>query len=93
MLAAHPEPRKPTARRRGGVRYSERSAPASTPARHRKEQMIQEGALLARVVIGTVLGAVIGDELHVLGRPAGLRTHPLVALASTAFVVVSTHVV
>jgi putative Mg2+ transporter-C (MgtC) family protein len=36
--------------------------------------------LLARLVIGTLLGAVIGDERHLHGRPAELRTHLLVGL-------------
>jgi len=49
--------------------------------------MVHEGELLARVVIGTVLGAVIGYERHVHGRPAGLRTHLPVALASTTSMV------
>jgi len=51
------------------------------------------GELLVRLVIGTVLGAIIGYERHVHGRPAGLRTHLLVGLASTTFMVVSTHFV
>jgi putative Mg2+ transporter-C (MgtC) family protein len=49
--------------------------------------------LLARLVVGTLLGAVIGYERHVHGRPAGLRTHLLVGLASTTFMLVSTHFV
>lgn len=51
------------------------------------------GELLMRLVIGTVLGAIIGYERHLHGRPAGLRTHLLVALASTTFMLVSTHFV
>lgn len=47
--------------------------------------------LLLRVLVGTVLGAVIGYERGVHRRPAGLRTHLLVALASSTFMVVSTH--
>ena len=49
--------------------------------------------LLARLVMGTVLGALIGYERHIHGRPAGLRTHLLVGLASTTFMLVSTHFV
>jgi putative Mg2+ transporter-C (MgtC) family protein len=49
--------------------------------------------LLTRLVVGTLLGAVIGYERHLHGRPAGLRTHLLVALASTTFMLVSTHFV
>jgi putative Mg2+ transporter-C (MgtC) family protein len=51
------------------------------------------GILLLRVLIGTALGAVIGYERHIHGRPAGLRTHLIVALASATFMVVSTNVV
>ena len=43
------------------------------------------------MIVGTVLGAVIGYERHLHGRPAGLRTHLIVALASTTFMLVSTH--
>jgi putative Mg2+ transporter-C (MgtC) family protein len=55
--------------------------------------MAHAGELLARLVIGTVLGAVIGYERRLHGRPAGLRTHLLVALAATTFMIVSTHFV
>lgn len=46
--------------------------------------------LLARILLGTALGAVIGLERDLHGRPAGLRTHAIVALASSTFMVVST---
>jgi putative Mg2+ transporter-C (MgtC) family protein len=49
--------------------------------------------LVIRIVVGTVLGAVIGYERDIHGRPAGLRTHAVVALASATFMVVSTHMV
>lgn len=55
--------------------------------------MGQQTDLLIRLAIGTMLGAIIGYERHVHGRPAGLRTHLLVGLASTTFMVVSTHFV
>jgi putative Mg2+ transporter-C (MgtC) family protein len=55
--------------------------------------MGQQVELLVRLVVGTVLGALIGYERHVHGRPAGLRTHLLVGLASTTFMLVSTHFV
>lgn len=45
---------------------------------------------LLRVLLGTALGAAIGFERDLHGRPAGLRTHAIVALASTTFMVVST---
>jgi len=47
--------------------------------------------LLGRIAAGTVLGGVIGYERDRHGRPAGLRTHMVVALASATFMVVSTH--
>ncbi|CAN5815430.1 hypothetical protein BH11MYX2_BH11MYX2_11070 [soil metagenome] len=47
--------------------------------------------LILRIVIGTALGGIIGYERDIHGRPAGLRTHALVALASATFMVVSTH--
>lgn len=49
--------------------------------------------LVLRIVVGTALGAIIGYERDIHGRPAGLRTHTLVALASATFMVVSTHMV
>lgn len=47
--------------------------------------------LVIRIVVGTALGSVIGYERDIHGRPAGLRTHAIVALASATFMVVSTH--
>ena len=49
--------------------------------------------LLVRILIGTVLGGAIGYERDLHGRPAGLRTHAIVALASATFMVVSTRFV
>ena len=45
---------------------------------------------LLRILLGTALGSAIGFERDLHGRPAGLRTHALVALASATFMVVST---
>lgn len=50
-----------------------------------------DAELVLRILVGTALGAVIGYERDIHGRPAGLRTHALVALASATFMVVSTH--
>lgn len=47
--------------------------------------------LAARLLTGALLGAIIGYERDMRHRPAGLRTHALVGLASAAFMVVSTH--
>jgi putative Mg2+ transporter-C (MgtC) family protein len=46
-----------------------------------------------RILLGTLLGGVIGYERDLHGRPAGLRTHAIVALASATFMVVSTRFV
>ena len=55
--------------------------------------MTGQTELLIRLLVGTVLASVIGYERHLHGRPAGLRTHFLVGLASTTFMLVSTHFV
>jgi putative Mg2+ transporter-C (MgtC) family protein len=47
--------------------------------------------LILRIFVAAVLGGIIGYERDVAGRPAGLRTHAIVALASAMFMVVSTH--
>ena len=49
--------------------------------------------LALRICVGTLLGSVIGYERDIHGRPAGLRTHAVVALASSTFMVVSTRFV
>lgn len=49
--------------------------------------------LLGRIVTATVLGGLIGYERDRHGRPAGLRTHMIVALASATFMAVSTYFV
>jgi putative Mg2+ transporter-C (MgtC) family protein len=45
--------------------------------------------LVLRVTLAFVLGGVIGYEREIIQRPAGLRTHMLVAAGSAAFTVVS----
>lgn len=57
------------------------------------EQLHLHLELLVRILIGTVLGGAIGYERDLHGRPAGLRTHAIVALASATFMVVSTRFV
>lgn len=49
--------------------------------------------LFIRIAVGAALGGVIGYERDVHGRPAGLRTHMIVGLASATFMVVSTNFV
>ena len=48
--------------------------------------------ILVRLLMALVLGAVIGLEREVRNRPAGLRTHMLVSLASALFAIVTTEV-
>src|SRR5262245_60045364 len=55
--------------------------------------MLPHLELVLRICVGTALGAVIGYDREVRGHAAGLRTHVLVALASSTFMVVSTHFV
>jgi len=45
--------------------------------------------LVGRIALGGVLGGVIGYERQRAGRPAGLRTHLIVAMAAATFMVVS----
>ncbi len=54
---------------------------------------MNHGDLLIRIMIGTLLSGIIGFERQLHGRPAGLRTHMIVGLASSVFMVVSTHFV
>ncbi|HEX3697645.1 MAG TPA: MgtC/SapB family protein [Polyangia bacterium] len=49
--------------------------------------------LLLRIIVGAAFGALIGFERDLHGRPAGLRTHTIVALASATFMVVSSRFV
>ena len=41
-----------------------------------------------RLLVATVLGAVLGFERESVGAPAGLRTHMLVSLGSALFILV-----
>jgi putative Mg2+ transporter-C (MgtC) family protein len=54
---------------------------------------LDQSEYLLRILLGTGLGAAIGFERDLHGRPAGLRTHAIVALASATFMVVSTRFV
>ncbi len=55
--------------------------------------VIPAGEMLLRVACSVVLGAAVGYERELSGRPAGLRTHLLVSLASALFMLVSTQFV
>jgi putative Mg2+ transporter-C (MgtC) family protein len=45
--------------------------------------------IIARLILASVLGGLIGLEREIHGRPAGFRTHLLVSLGSCLFVVTS----
>lgn len=53
--------------------------------------MIPEIEIIKRLVLGSILGGIIGLEREVNNRPAGFRTHILVALGSTLIMLVSTN--
>ncbi len=46
---------------------------------------------LAKLLLAALLGAIIGLEREIHGRPAGFRTHLLVSLGSCLFVITSIH--
>jgi putative Mg2+ transporter-C (MgtC) family protein len=46
----------------------------------------QTASLVARLVTAMILGAVIGAQRESSGKPAGLRTHMLVAMGGALFV-------
>lgn len=46
-------------------------------------------AMFARIAIATALGAFVGFERERVGKPAGIRTHGIVALGAALFTVVS----
>lgn len=49
------------------------------------EQLVRVGA---RLLVAVMLGAVIGVQRELAGKPAGLRTHALVCLAAAIFTLV-----
>lgn len=55
--------------------------------------VIPNAEMLLRLGASVVFGAAIGYEREHAGRPAGLRTHLLVSLASATFMIVSTQFV
>jgi putative Mg2+ transporter-C (MgtC) family protein len=50
-----------------------------------------ESLVLCKLLLAALLGAVIGLEREIHGRPAGFRTHLLVSLGSCLFVITSIH--
>jgi putative Mg2+ transporter-C (MgtC) family protein len=51
--------------------------------------MISYEEIILRLLLGTLIGGVIGFERQIHGRPAGLRTHLLVCVASVLLMIVS----
>jgi putative Mg2+ transporter-C (MgtC) family protein len=47
--------------------------------------------IFVKLLLAAVLGAIIGLEREIHGRPAGFRTHLLVSLGSCLFVITSVH--
>lgn len=50
---------------------------------------LNEYQMLAQLIISFLLGSIIGYERELKYKPAGLRTHILVCLASTLFTILS----
>jgi len=48
-----------------------------------------EVAIILRLLLAAVLGAGIGYQRELSGKPAGLRTHTLIALGAALFTIVS----
>jgi putative Mg2+ transporter-C (MgtC) family protein len=48
--------------------------------------------VIIRMVAATLLGAVVGIEREIAGKPAGLRTHMLVSLGTAVFVMAGTSI-
>ena len=50
-------------------------------------EMSSEWVIIGKVILAMVLGGLVGAEREWAAKPAGLRTHMLVAGASTLFVI------
>jgi putative Mg2+ transporter-C (MgtC) family protein len=48
--------------------------------------------VIVRLIAATLLGAVVGTEREIAGKPAGLRTHMLVSLGTAVFVLTGTSI-
>ena len=53
------------------------------------EIMLSELELILRIVLAFIFGGIIGFERERVDRPAGLRTHILVALGAAQFTILS----
>ena len=75
---------------RTGLVPSCAKAPPTAFSGSRREMGMMDWQLFLRIVVAAILGGVIGLERDRRGRPAGLRTHMIVALAAASYMVVST---
>lgn len=48
----------------------------------------QVGRVMLRIAMAALLGGLLGAEREAVGKPAGLRTHMLVALGAAMFIMV-----
>jgi putative Mg2+ transporter-C (MgtC) family protein len=55
--------------------------------------MLSAAMVVSRIGISAILGAVLGYERGRHEHPAGLRTHMLVSIAATTFMLVSAHAI
>lgn len=46
-----------------------------------------------RLLLATILGGVIGFEREIVNRPAGLRTHMMIALAAAVFAIIALEII
>ncbi len=53
--------------------------------------MLTHYEMILRIILAAVLGGFIGLERDMHGRPVGLRTHLLVAMAAGTFMILSSH--
>ncbi len=51
--------------------------------------MISQAEVLLRLIFAVIAGGLIGLEREIVHRPAGVRTHMLVALGSALFILVT----
>lgn len=53
--------------------------------------VLVHGPMLGRIALATLLGAFLGYERERAGKPAGVRTHGMVALGAALFTAVSVY--
>jgi putative Mg2+ transporter-C (MgtC) family protein len=53
------------------------------------ELLIGPGQVLLRLVVATLIGTVLGLNREIHGKPAGMRTHALVALGASLITLIS----